>query len=146
MINSAYHMKNQTYSVKYLHVATFSPGNSTWIKSIQKCNFQSWRELTVQLINKYLPNSVATSRGHIYQVRKTMRSTKPLYKKDTEDSKIRNTDNVPNLVFVGIETTVKVGSIYVSTHTRKITIWVRALPYPYGNPYSYGDFSVTVWI
>ena len=47
-----------------------------------KLYLQLWPGLTVQLVNKYLPNSVATEKGHIYQSRKIY-SPKILYTKRT---------------------------------------------------------------
>ena len=55
-------MRNQKYLAKYLHEKAFVPVKSTWIRTIQKLYFQSWPRLTVQIINKYLPNIVATSK------------------------------------------------------------------------------------
>ena len=72
-ISSSHHMKNQTDLVKYLHVAVFRPVHSTWTREIQKWYFQTWTGLTVQLVTKYLPNSVATEKGHMDQARENIR-------------------------------------------------------------------------
>ena len=66
-INSAYHMTNQTDLLKYLHAAAFSPFKLTYIREIRKRYLQSWSGLALQLVTKYLPNSVSTSKGHIDQ-------------------------------------------------------------------------------
>ena len=60
-------MTNQTDLLKYLHAAAFSPFKLTYIREIKKRYLQSWSGLALQLVTKYLPNSVSTSKGHIDQ-------------------------------------------------------------------------------
>ena len=43
---------------------------------------KSWSGLNVQLVNRYLPNIDATSKGLIYQVRENMWSTNPIDEED----------------------------------------------------------------
>ena len=69
-------MKNDTDFVQYLHANAFSSVKSTWDNEIQKGYYRSCLVLTLQLFNTYLPNSEATSRGHIDQVLKNNRSTR----------------------------------------------------------------------
>ena len=65
-------MPNQTYLVKYLHAGAFIPFRTTWIREIQEGYFHSWLGITVQIVNKYFPNSLATIKKHLYQFRKTI--------------------------------------------------------------------------
>ena len=89
MINIAYHRTKKSDLLKFLHVADFIPVKLTWIILTQKVYFQLWPRLTVQLVTKYISNSVATARGQIYQVRKYIWSTNPIYKGDSEDTSIK---------------------------------------------------------
>ena len=54
--------KKQTHHdlVRYLHAACFAPVPSTWTKAIRNNNFITWPGLTVDLVNKHLPTSMAT--------------------------------------------------------------------------------------
>ena len=73
--------KKQTHHdlVRYLHAACFAPVPSTWTKAIRNNNFITWPGLTVDLVNKHLPTSMATVWGHIHQERRNLQSTsKPL--------------------------------------------------------------------
>ena len=73
--------KKQTHVdlIKYLHKACFSPTISTFSKAIKNNHFTSWPGLTVPLVTKHLPKSVATSQGHLTSERQGLQSTtKPL--------------------------------------------------------------------
>ena len=51
--------------MQFLHEAAGSPVTSTWTTEVRNGYFISWPGLTVENINKHLPKSVATTRGHI---------------------------------------------------------------------------------
>ena len=70
--------KKQTHTdlAAYLHASCFSPVRSTFSKAISKQFFKTWPGLTPTLINKYLPQVVATTQGHIHQERQNLQSTK----------------------------------------------------------------------
>ena len=73
--------------VQYLHAACFSPVPSTWCKAIRRGYFATFPGLTEKLVQKHLPKSDATTKGHQNQSRKNVRSTKPkpnIIKIDTE--------------------------------------------------------------
>jgi hypothetical protein len=61
--------------IQYLHAAAFSPVPSTWIAAIQRGFYQSWPGLTAAAVRKHLPKSKATTKGHLDQTRKNLRST-----------------------------------------------------------------------
>jgi len=64
----------------YYHACCFSPTKSTFINAIKLGHFSSWPGLTVDLIQKHLPESIATTKGHLRQERQNLYSTKPSYK------------------------------------------------------------------
>ena len=63
--------------VIYLHRACFSPVTSTWTAAIDEGYFATWPGLTSAVVRKHLPKSLATAKGHLRQIRKNIRSTKP---------------------------------------------------------------------
>ena len=70
--------KKQTHHdlIRYLHAACFAPVPSTWKRAIKNNNFVTWPGLTVDLINRHLPPSIATVRGHVHRERKHLQSSK----------------------------------------------------------------------
>ena len=62
--------------IKYLHPSCFSPVPSTFKQAIKKGFLQSWPGLTTKMVDKYLPPSEATAKGHIRQERQHLQSTK----------------------------------------------------------------------
>ena len=62
--------------IKYLHQCAFSPTPRTWIQAVKKGHFKTWPGVTVDTIQRYLPNSEATTMGHLDQQRKNTQSTK----------------------------------------------------------------------
>jgi hypothetical protein len=74
--NNLYELTNKRDIATYLHKACFSPVPSTWIKAIDAGFFATWPGLTTDLINKHLPKSEATAKGHLRTARANQRSTK----------------------------------------------------------------------
>ena len=74
--HSAYGMTMQADLVQFMHRAAFSPIASTWNQAIDAGYFATWTGLTSALVRKYLPKSLATSKGHMRQDRKNIRSKK----------------------------------------------------------------------
>ena len=66
--------------VRYFHACSFSPSKSTFLKAIKKGHFITWPGLTTDLVNKFLPPSVFTAKGHLNQEMKHLQSTKKSYK------------------------------------------------------------------
>ena len=71
--------KKQTHAelAKYLHAACYSPVTSTFTKAIDKGHFKTWPGLTSNLINKHLPVSIATVKGHLVQERQHLQTSRP---------------------------------------------------------------------
>jgi len=59
----------------YLHACAYSPRKSTFLEAIKKGLFTTWPGLTYDLIKKHLPDIIATSKGHLRQEQKNIRST-----------------------------------------------------------------------
>ena len=63
--------------VAFAHAALFSPSISTLAQALHNNYLPGFPGLSPALLAKYPPNSVATAKGHLDQVRKNLRSTKP---------------------------------------------------------------------
>jgi hypothetical protein len=87
--NNVYELKIKKEIIQYLHGACFSPTKSAWIKAIKQGHFATWPGLTAEMVEKHLPKSIATAKGHLQQQRKNLRSTKKM----TEAEKIEE-DNI----------------------------------------------------
>ncbi len=59
-----------------MHAVCGYPVKLTWLKAIKAGNYISWPMLTECNINKYYPETSETSKGHMNQTRKNVRSTK----------------------------------------------------------------------
>ena len=57
------------------------PKTSTLLRAVENNNLTTWPALTTRNITKYLPRSVETALGHLYQERETQRSTKSVIQK-----------------------------------------------------------------
>ena len=77
--------KSKTKIEKYLHAAAGYPVISTFIQAIKKGNFLSWPGIESILFKKHLPKSMATTKGHLYQERKNLQSTKIQIKLEDSD-------------------------------------------------------------
>ena len=84
--------KKQTHHnlVRYLHAACFAPVPSTWKKAISNNNFITWPGLTVNLVNKNLPLSMATLRGHIHREQKNLQSTRKKLQERKTKPEVKN--------------------------------------------------------
>ena len=91
-----YHLSKVKEIVEYHHRSLFSPVKSTWIKAIKNGNLQSFPLLHLKQVEKYIPLSPATSKGHIRQVKQNIRSMK--LQSTSTITKSKDTKN--NLVFV----------------------------------------------
>jgi hypothetical protein len=70
-INSVYELSLKQDIIKYLHRAAGSPTTATWCAAIANGNYATWPGLTANDVQKYLPKSIATAKGHMRQVKKT---------------------------------------------------------------------------
>ena len=67
--------KTKTELAQYFHAACFSPSTSTFLSAINQGFFTSWPGLTAKLIQKHLPPSIATAKGHLDQEQQNLQST-----------------------------------------------------------------------
>ena len=65
--NHVYETKSKQELTLFYHAACFSPTKRTFVDAIKRNAFASWPGLTVELVNKYLPRTEATIKGHIRQ-------------------------------------------------------------------------------
>ena len=87
--NSVYELPSTEEAIKWMHAACGFPVKSTWIKAIEAGNFKGWPLLTAKRVKKYYPETAATPKGHLNQVRQNIRSTKPTPFEEPETSKLR---------------------------------------------------------
>ena len=71
-------IKKKTHSdlAIYLHACCFYPVKFTCRAAIKKGLFKTWPGLTTQLVDKHLPLSPATIKGHMIQEHSNLQSTK----------------------------------------------------------------------
>jgi hypothetical protein len=93
--------------IQYLHAAAFSPVPSTWIAAIQRGFFQAWPGLSAAAVQKHLPKSEATTKGHLDQTRKNLRSTKMTANSDLDEDQEPNNPQT-HQIFATIENTDKI--------------------------------------
>ena len=74
--NHIYETKSKQELKLFYHAACFSPTKRTFVDAIKRNAFESWLGLTVELVNKYLPRTEATIKGHIRQKYKGTQSTR----------------------------------------------------------------------
>ena len=74
--NHVYDTKSKQELTLFYHAACFSPTKSTFVDAIKRNAFASWPGITVDLVNKYLPRTEATIKGHIRQQYKGNKSTR----------------------------------------------------------------------
>ena len=68
--NSIYKCNTKENLAIFLHQCCLCPPERTWIAAIKRNLFATWPGLTVELINKYLPDSKETAKGHMRQSKK----------------------------------------------------------------------------
>jgi hypothetical protein len=59
-----------------MHAVCGYPVKSTWLIAIKSSNYVGWPMLTERKVQKYYPKTVKTTKGHLNQTRKKIRSTK----------------------------------------------------------------------
>lgn len=62
--------------MQWMHAVCSHPIKSTWVKAINTRNFVDWSLLTKKNILKYYLEADVTMKGHMYQTRKNLQSTK----------------------------------------------------------------------
>jgi hypothetical protein len=74
-MNSAYHTATMAETLKFMHQCLFSPTVDTLCKAIDNNQLIGFPHLTSALVQKYLPESEATTKGHMNRTRRGLRST-----------------------------------------------------------------------
>ena len=92
--------------IQFLYATAFSPFASPCIKAIRREFFQSYPGLTAALFQKYLPPSIASSKGHLDQTRKDFRSTTTLPPLDPDPPQETNNEQT-HCLFATIKHTRK---------------------------------------
>ena len=67
--------------IHFLHASLFSPVKLTWIKTIRNEEFVTCTGINTTEVTKHLTPKIATTKGHLYQTRKNINSTKKILKK-----------------------------------------------------------------
>ena len=84
------------------HATLFIPVKQTLIQAIKKGYFATCNYLTIKLINKHLPQSMVTSKGHIQQTQNNLISTKSQELKTPEEETMKPMVQRINTVFTKI--------------------------------------------
>ena len=63
-------------SIKWMQAVCGYLVKSTWLKSIEACNFIRWPLFTTENVKKYYPETDKIPKGHMNQARNNVRSTK----------------------------------------------------------------------
>jgi hypothetical protein len=82
-------METKADLVAYLHRCSYSPTTSGWLKAIKNGFFTTWPGLDENIVQKHLPKSAATIKGHQRQQFKNIRSTSFAREKKNSDELIR---------------------------------------------------------
>jgi hypothetical protein len=82
-------METKADLVAYLHRCSYSPTTSGWLKAIKNVFFTTWPGLDENIVQKHLPKSVATIKGHQRQQFKNIQSTSFTREKQNSDELIR---------------------------------------------------------
>jgi hypothetical protein len=74
--NSVYDLPSTKQAIKWMHAICGYPVKSTWLKAIKAGNYVGWPMLNERNVQKYYPETIEISKGHLNQTRKNVRSTK----------------------------------------------------------------------
>ena len=107
--NNVHQLESKGNLVKFLHQCCFSPTTTTWLQAVKAGYFATWPGLTCELIQKHLPKSEATTKGHLRQQFQNARSTKPSAIAASPDTQVAATARTNN---VFIEVFNPTGQVY----------------------------------
>eukprot|EP00957_Ditylum_brightwellii_P043331 3284497-Ditylum_brightwellii.AAC.1 len=65
--NNVYKLKRKQDIPQYLHAYCFIPTKYAWKKAVKAVFFATWPSLTSNFVEKHLPKSPATVKGHMKQ-------------------------------------------------------------------------------
>jgi hypothetical protein len=75
-INNVYELPSIKQSVQYLHALASHPPEVSWLKAIDKGNYNSWPTINTKNTQKYCPESEETKLGHMRGQCQGVRSTR----------------------------------------------------------------------
>jgi hypothetical protein len=75
-INAIFDLPSARQTFLWYHASTGFPVKEQFIKAVRNGNYATWPKLTVTLINKYMPDSDETLKGHLKGQRQGIRLTK----------------------------------------------------------------------
>ena len=87
---------------QWYHATLFSPIKQTLIQEINKFYFATWPNLTIDLMNRHLPPSMATANGHMHQTRNKTKSTKQQELMKLEETLMKLLAQRTNTLFTNI--------------------------------------------
>ena len=93
-INVIFDLLSARQTFLWYHAAAGFPIKESFIKAVRNGNYATWPKLTVTLINKYMPDSDKTAKGHLKGQCKGIRSTKhnaftALVEQEQEETRIK---------------------------------------------------------
>ena len=93
IINTAYELPRMESVVRYLHAAVGLPTKTKWLKSIYNGNYLTWLLITLDNVNTHFLELEETQKGHMWNDRQGVSSTKALTPPVTEQpTKEKNRD------------------------------------------------------
>ncbi|KAL7475093.1 LOW QUALITY PROTEIN: hypothetical protein ACHAW6_001023, partial [Cyclotella cf. meneghiniana] len=75
--HNTYQTSSKSKLIQFLNQCAFSLTPSTWIEAIINNQFSSWPSLMANAVQKYLPKSTATAKGHMMKMPAGIQSTCP---------------------------------------------------------------------
>ncbi len=64
-INAIFNLPSARQTFLWYHASAGFPVKEQFIKAVRNGNYATWPKLTVTLINKYMPDSDETAKGHL---------------------------------------------------------------------------------
>ena len=89
-------MTSKEELIRYPHQCLFCPPKPTILKAIRNNQLATWPDLTIEAVQKYLPESCpSTDKGHMKRQRKGIRSNRDKIKDALEHIEIARCMNPP---------------------------------------------------
>ena len=90
-IGNVYELPSIEQNIRYLHAAAISPTKTTWLKATRKRNYNTWPLITVNNVNKNVPEPEETQQGHMRSQLQGLTSNKVKIKieEEEEEKKVR---------------------------------------------------------
>lgn len=98
-----YDLPSTEATIRFLHTAAGFPVKATWISAIKNGHYDTWPNITAELVEKYFPESAATQKGHMKKQRQNVRSTKiKVLTVQSDEPKEENQRQQPREVYIKI--------------------------------------------